>query len=388
MDDTKIYDCAIVGGGLAGLCLSVQLAKEGFRIILFEKEKYPFHKVCGEYISHESRGFLEQLGFSVSNDLFPFIKKLIVTAPSGTMLKQDLPLGGFGVSRYKIDNDLKEIALKQGVMVMENCKVNDVLFSGDKFRIITGTGEFFSKTCCASFGKRSNLDVKWKRSFTLQPANKLNNLIAVKYHIETDFPADSIALHNFRDGYCGISKVEGEKYCLCYLTNAANLKNNGNDIEALEKNVLSQNPHLKYIFEHSRKIFQQPLSISQISFDKKSRVENHMLMIGDAAGMITPLCGNGMSMAMHGSKIAANHIRSFLIGQTGRDSMEKNYSAEWKMTFERRMKTGRFIQRFFGKPRITRFFVIILKHMPFLTRWLISQTHGKPFIRSAYPLRA
>ncbi len=42
---------AIIGGGLAGLSLSIQLAKAGFKVVLFEKEKYPYHKVCGEYLS-------------------------------------------------------------------------------------------------------------------------------------------------------------------------------------------------------------------------------------------------------------------------------------------------------------------------------------------------
>ena len=54
----NLYDCAIIGGGLAGLCLAIQLAKNGHKIILFEKNQYPFHKVCGEYISMESWEFL------------------------------------------------------------------------------------------------------------------------------------------------------------------------------------------------------------------------------------------------------------------------------------------------------------------------------------------
>ena len=57
-----IFDVAIVGGGLAGLSLSILLAKAGYKVILFEKEKYPFHKVCGEYISLESWNFIERLG--------------------------------------------------------------------------------------------------------------------------------------------------------------------------------------------------------------------------------------------------------------------------------------------------------------------------------------
>ncbi len=62
MDDETLYDAAIIGGGLAGLALSIQLAKKGYKTILFEKEQYPFHKVCGEYISMESWPFLESLG--------------------------------------------------------------------------------------------------------------------------------------------------------------------------------------------------------------------------------------------------------------------------------------------------------------------------------------
>ena len=59
-------------------------------------------------------------------------------------------------------------------------------------------------------------------------------------------------------------------------------------------------------------LFEEPVTIAQISFAKKTQIENHVLCIGDAAGMITPLCGNGMSMALHGSKIAAEAITTFL----------------------------------------------------------------------------
>ena len=43
MHTEEEYDVAIVGGGLAGLALAIQLARERYKIILFEKEKYPFH---------------------------------------------------------------------------------------------------------------------------------------------------------------------------------------------------------------------------------------------------------------------------------------------------------------------------------------------------------
>ena len=62
MAERPQYDIAIAGGGLAGLSLAIQSAYAGFNVLLLEKEEYPFHKVCGEYISFESWDFLESLG--------------------------------------------------------------------------------------------------------------------------------------------------------------------------------------------------------------------------------------------------------------------------------------------------------------------------------------
>ena len=143
-----------------------------------------------------------------------------------------------------------------------------------------------------------------------------------------------IALHNFKNGYCGISQIEDDKYCLCYLTTAKNLKQTGNSISQMENKYLYQNPFLQKIFTEAEiSISESPVTISQISFAKKSQVEDHVLMIGDAAGMITPLCGNGMSMALHGSKIAFEQIHLFLQNKIPRWQLEQDYTANWKKHF-------------------------------------------------------
>ncbi|MEP7236742.1 MAG: NAD(P)/FAD-dependent oxidoreductase [Ferruginibacter sp.] len=379
MSEQNKYDACIIGGGLAGLALSIQLAKLGYAVALFEKEQYPFHKVCGEYISLESWNFIESLGLPLKDMNLPIIKNLIVTAPNGNQLQHALPLGGFGISRYKLDAALKEIALTNKVTLFENCKVNGVQFFNDEFHLQTTHGEYYSRVCCGSFGKRSNLDVKWNRPFVYQKPNKLNNYIGVKYHIKTTYPASTIALHNFENGYCGISKIEDDKYCLCYLSNAQNLKASNNSIEVMEKNILQKNPHLKTIFENSEMLYKSPVTISQISFDKKTQVENHVILLGDAAGMITPLCGNGMSMALHASKIAAGFIHRFLAGKINRADMESGYVQEWKSLFGKRLRSGRWIQSMFGKVRVTNFFIGLMKRIPSLTNTLIKQTHGEPF---------
>ena len=375
----QVADACIVGGGLAGLSLSIQLAKAGYNVALFEKEKYPFHKVCGEYISLESWNFIVSIGLNLDEMNLPIIEKLIVSSPNGKYINQPLPLGGFGISRYKLDNELYKIAKEKGVKIYEGTKVSDITFNDDAFTISTSTTTIRSKVAAGTFGKRSNIDIKWSRDFVQKKSNKLNNYIGIKYHVQTDLAQDTIALHNFKDGYCGISKVEDNTYCLCYLTTAENLKANNNSIPEMEKNVLQKNPFLKQLFSSVIFLPGFPISISQISFDKKSQVENNVLMIGDAAGMITPLCGNGMSMALHGGKIAFECIDNFLQQKITRQQMEDEYAAKWKHQFGGRLRLGRVIQRLFGKEFTTNIFVSVVKPFPFVIRRLITSTHGKPF---------
>ena len=115
----EIFDCAIIGGGLAGLTLAVQLADAGHTVVLFEKEKYPFHKVCGEYISMESYDFLERLGIPLSTMHLPMIKEIKISAPNGDSLSRPLDLGGFGLSRYTLDAALAALAVKKGVLLLD-----------------------------------------------------------------------------------------------------------------------------------------------------------------------------------------------------------------------------------------------------------------------------
>jgi flavin-dependent dehydrogenase len=100
MIDIPQYDIAIVGGGLGGLTFALQAIEQGYSVALFEKETYPFHKVCGEYISLESWNFLTSLGVPLASLDLPIIKNLSVTDVLGNEYSFDLPLGGFGISRF------------------------------------------------------------------------------------------------------------------------------------------------------------------------------------------------------------------------------------------------------------------------------------------------
>lgn len=378
MERRPKYDVAVLGGGLAGLAASIQLRKRGYQVVLFEKEAYPFHKVCGEYISLESWEFLLSLGLPLADWNLPRIDTLQLTAPNGSVFSTPLPLGGFGISRFKLDSELAAIARGLGVNVLEKTKV-DAVEKGDPFRVHFRQQQVDASICLAAYGKRSNLDVRWNRAFLQQHDKRLNNFIGVKYHLRTDWPMQTIGLHNFENGYCGISHVEDGTVSLCYLTRADNLKQNGNNIRLMEQNVLFRNRHLKKILEHCEVVQEFPITISQISFAQKSRVEDGILMLGDTAGMITPLCGNGMSIALHTAKIAAGLSGEYLKGRLSPTQLTSAYNQQWQQQFASRLRTGRLLQRFFGRSTISNLFVDSFKRLPFLAKPVIRLTHGKPF---------
>ncbi|MBM3401704.1 MAG: NAD(P)/FAD-dependent oxidoreductase [Bacteroidetes bacterium] len=363
----------IIGGGLAGLTSAILLQQNGFEVSVFEKKKYPFHRVCGEYISNEVLQFLESLNFGISESGYSTINRLEVSSVSGKILKAELPSGGFGLSRFKLDHLLYQRAKSLGVTFIFE-KVDHINFQDDKFRItIPGKGEYESAIAIAAYGKRSNLDQKLNRSFFYRRSPYLG----VKYHIRTELAENLIRLDNFQGGYSGVSRIEDEKFCLCYLSETANLKKYSG-IAEMEEQVLFKNPRLKSLFRNSEFLFENPIVINEISFAKKTLTENHLLFCGDSAGMITPLCGNGMAIAIHSGKILADSIISHVKkdSELNRLALENDYKLRWEKQFSLRLQSGRLIQKLFGSTLVSDLTVSVLGKLPTLTQKLVKKTHG------------
>ncbi len=300
----------------------------------------------------------------------------MLSSVSGKSTQLSLDLGGFGISRYQFDLFLYEKAKEAGVTFLLDTEVNEVLFAGDEFLIKTGTQSLEAAIVIGAFGKRSKLDNSLDRTFF----KKRSPYVGIKYHIRTQHPGNLIALHNFMGGYCGISNVEDGKTNLCYLTHRDNLKRYKN-IHEMEETILFQNPNLKYIFKNSEFLFEKPETTNEISFETKDPVWNHILMSGDAAGMITPLCGNGMAMAIHSAKILSDLIRKhtekkFFI----RDHLEQEYTYAWNKIFAKRLWVGRLIQnRLFGSAFTSNLAIKLAVHSKPIARAIIKNTHGKIF---------
>ena len=368
----------MIGGGLAGLAAALDLAGRGHRVAVVERKQYPFHKVCGEYVSNEVLPYLRRLGADPAGLGPAAIGRFLLTSPAGRGLAAPLDLGGFGVSRYVLDDFLYRLAAARGVTFHLQATVTDVAFdpAADGHRVALADGRTLAaRVVLGTYGKRANLDRQLQRTFFAQRSPYLG----VKYHLRLPgFPRDVIALHNFADGYAGISAIEDDKLCFCYLTTRRNLRAHGS-IPALEAAVLARNPHLREILGAAEVLYPQPEVINEISFAPKQPVEQHVLMCGDAAGLITPLCGNGMAMALHGAALAAAAAHDFLRGTVPRAATEAAYARAWQAQFGARLRVGRAVQRLFGGPVLSELVVGGLRHWPGAVRALMRRTHGQPF---------
>jgi len=102
-------------------------------------------------------------------------------------------------------------------------------------------------------------------------------------------------------------------------------------------------------------------------------------MLGDSAGLIHPLCGNGMAMATKSAQIFSElFLKKFQRENFDRTEMEREYSEKWQREFSSRLKSGRLIQKVLLNPFASKLGFGIAKTVPSLLPKIIEKTHGIP----------
>ena len=357
------FDLIIAGGGLAGLSLGILCKKKGFRVLILEKGSYPRHKVCGEFISLESLNFLNRLGLDLSQDDFPKISKFHLTTEYGNSGTCRLNPGGVGVSRYFLDHRLRQIAENQGCIVLENTTVKEITHDGKG--VIDISGKIYrGKLVVGALGKSSKNQTKF---------------FGVKYHVNRGPDLDTIEIHHFKGGYCGISAIEANKFCLCYLSRAEGLKSFQGNIQKFEEEVVFKNGFLKKRFEAAR--IMEGVTTSGIGFGIQPTDNKYYPVLGDAGGFIPPLTGNGMSLAFRSAAWIFPEVCNYLEGKSNIHHLLQHQSNYIQGYLKKRIRAGIFLQDllFVEQPLFHQLLMKGITRIPGLLNVLSGLAVGKTF---------
>lgn len=369
-----MHDLIIIGGGPAGTAAAITAAKAGARVLLFERGRYPRHKVCGEFVSGESLDLLSGL-----LDSAPLAGNAVRIARTcvfldGHVLQTAIDPPAASIARFDLDWTLWRSAVAAGVEARQQTAVNSVKDAGN-FMVSTSAGEFKSRAVINCSGRWSNL-----RSSKAAPKRKW---LGIKAHFFEPSPPASVDLYFFDGGYCGVSPVR-----LSDPTAAPGANLAGHDSEntvnvcAMVKaevastfaEIVKRNADLTERARNWRPLTDPVTTAPLIFFDPQPECDG-VLMAGDAAGFVDPFVGDGISLALRSGALAARCLVPFLRGEASLSAATQTYGSAYANWLRPVFRTSARVRRMLLLPRALRQPIVsILERTPALTSYLVSKT--------------
>jgi flavin-dependent dehydrogenase len=371
------YDAIVIGGGLAGCSVAHQLARRRHDVLLLEESTYPRHKLCGEFLSPEAQTSLRGLGVleAVHATGAATVDHASLTGPRGATTNHGLPGTALGLSRYRLDEMLYRQALEAGVEGRTSTRASAVSGSlGDGFSVTAGGDTIEARLVIGAYGRRGVLDRTLDRPFL----QRHSPYVAFKAHY-TGAPAalpTAIEVHAAPGGYCGVGPVEEGRVNVCWIGRTDALKEAGGTPTAMLDHLIGQNPALGDRMQGLSRVSERFEAVSQVPLMPKTRFAGDVCMVGDAAGMIAPLCGDGMAMALDAADLLTPLADDWLTGRRPTQSFRTAYRQQWQRRFGRRMRIGRWVHAAAFRPTLTAALLRTCTALPPLARWLIRATRG------------
>ncbi|GGF39312.1 FAD-dependent oxidoreductase [Aliidongia dinghuensis] len=301
-------DLLVVGGGPAGAALAIPLALAGRRVTLVERTSGPHDKVCGEFVSHEAIAYLAALGIEpAALGAVPIGRlRLAGRRLSATVA---LPFAAMSLSRRVLDEVLLARAATAGVRVRRGRRVLalEPTATGFSARLDDGTA-LAARQAVLATGKHD------LRGHPRAPGRQ-NDLVGFKSHFrlapdEARALAGHVELALFADGYAGLEPIEHGLANLCLVVRRARLAALGGTWAAVLAHVTRAVPLFGRRLACATAIQARPLTVAAIpyGFVSSSADRPDLWRIGDQAAVIPSFSGDGLSMALHSARLAADHL--------------------------------------------------------------------------------
>lgn len=305
----------VIGGGPAGAALAIQLVRQGRRVTLVEKTATCHDKVCGEFLSGESAGYLDILGINIDKLGALPIKKVRV-ARKKIIAEQPLPFSAWSLRRSLLDEALLQQAAREGADVFRGRCVETLFCDATGWAAKLNDGHYLhSSDVFLATGKH---DLRgWQRD-----AGKQSDLIAFKMHFaltpsEENLLGECIELAFFKGGYAGLQLLEPGRANLSLLLTKKALHKYGSQWEQVLGYITSLSRHLARRLTNANSLQSRPLALSAIPYGfQRLQSASGLWAIGDQATVIPSFTGDGVAIALHSAFMAA---QAYDQGQTSRE---------------------------------------------------------------------
>jgi geranylgeranyl reductase family protein len=320
---------AILGGGPAGAFAAEQLASAGLNVTLFD-EKLAWEKPCGGGLTYKA---YSQYPFLLENSTPKrFVRETMLSAPRAgeASLKLDEPLLIY--SRYDLNHMLLERAGRAGAQI-EKARVNEISRSGAGWQLRTSGGIADADFCVVATGARNPLrDVGTE----LKPQDAMS---ALGYYIPGEQDRIDIQFLPNLEGYIWVFPRCGHL--------SVGICGKGEPAGALRKRLelyMSQ----KGIAWKGEKFYSHLLPSLDTKSWKGNRVSGDGWMaVGDAAGLVDPITGEGLYYAIRSGDLAAQALIADTAERTAhyRKLLRHDFAAdlEFGSRLAKRVFGGRFL---------------------------------------------
>ncbi|MGM1048735.1 MAG: NAD(P)/FAD-dependent oxidoreductase [Bacillota bacterium] len=344
----KQVDVIVIGAGIAGSSTAVQLAERGHDTLLLDRQLFPRHKTCGEFMSPETQEMLEFLGVDLlQHQVKPStMNKARIFMPYGGEIEAPLPGNAWGISRYELDRLLHQKALSVGAEIITQTTVTSIdQLDNNRYKVETRQGNdticYYAKAVIGAYGTR-----KPKCVVNTDEAHRDEIIyVGLKSHYTGINVESQVELYFCEGGYTGISPIQNGMVNVAALLTLDVVQSNGKSVQDILQAASRTNPKLAARLEQAVPVQGTQVSIAPVRLSDIPEPWSTFPHVGDALLMIPPLCGDGMSVALRSSILCSNLTDRYLRDEMTYTEWQSQYTKEANGEFTKLLRRARNIQK-------------------------------------------
>jgi len=359
-------DVLIVGGGPAGACAGLLLARAGARVTILDRATFPRDKLCGDTVNPGALARLRALGLASEVAAAGLrVDGMLLTGERGVAIEGRYPDGiaGCAILRRDLDWILLQHAAAAGCRVQEGVVVREAVV-GDVFGGTRVTGvrigsaaralSLSARIVIAADGRHStvafglglarhpNRPRRWAiGAYYENFARPVSDwcLTPVRHQSDTSptpGPIGSLGEMHVRPGrYIGVAPVPGGLTNVCLVKASGPADRDLANPRALLTRELARDPVLRSRAAGAR-LVSAPVVLGPLAVDAVPAAIAGLLVAGDAAGFIDPMTGDGLRFAIRGAELtAAAALDALAHGWTGvharlAETRAREFGGKWR----------------------------------------------------------